>query len=187
MIYVVRHGHTDWNKQKITMGRKDIPLNDTGIKEAYDTSKILENINFDLIICSTLERAKQTADIINKNRNNQIIYDERIVERNLGSLEGKPYTTDNNQIWDINLNIDSNGIETMKDFKSRVYSFIEEILEKYPEKDMLLVTHGGVSALINCYFNDSLYEGLISSKFLKNCDYACYDTKKDKLLNLKKL
>ena len=77
MIYVVRHGNTDWNKQKIAMGRKDIPLNKLGIEEADNVSKILENYNFDLIICSPLKRAKQTADIINKNRNKQIIYDER--------------------------------------------------------------------------------------------------------------
>ena len=69
MLYIVRHGHTDWNKQKITMGRKDIPLNELGIEEAYNTSRILENHDFDLIICSPLKRARQTADIINENRN----------------------------------------------------------------------------------------------------------------------
>lgn len=178
MIYVVRHGHTDWNDNKITMGRKDIPLNELGIEEANNTSKLLEKINFDLIICSPLIRAKQTADIINKNRNNQIIFDERIIERNMGNLEGKPYTNDNSQIWDININTNNNNIETMEEFKNRVYDFLIEIENKYSDKNVLLVTHGGVSALINCYYNDSLYEGTISNKFLKNCDYACYNNSK---------
>lgn len=35
MIYVIRHGQTDWNMNKITMGRCDIPLNEEGIKQAY--------------------------------------------------------------------------------------------------------------------------------------------------------
>ncbi|MBQ7241058.1 MAG: histidine phosphatase family protein [Bacilli bacterium] len=54
MLYVVRHGHTDWNSKKITMGRKDIPLNDIGIDEAYTTSDVLKDNIFDLIICSPL-------------------------------------------------------------------------------------------------------------------------------------
>lgn len=179
MIYVVRHGHTDWNNKKITMGRKDIPLNKLGIEEAYNTSKLLEGINFDLIICSPLVRARQTADIINKSRNNQIIFDERIVERDMGNLEGKPYTKDNSQIWDININTNSNNIETMEKFKNRVYGFLIEVENTYSDKNILLITHGGVSALINCYFNDNLYEGTISNKFLKNCDYACYSCTTD--------
>ena len=182
MLYVIRHGHTDWNSKKITMGRKDIPLNNIGIDEAYITSEVLKDCIFDLIICSPLIRAKKTANIINENRNNEIIYDERIMERCLGDLEGKPYTSNNDDIWDININSSSDSIETMEEFKNRVYDFLEEILNKYPEKNILLVTHGGVSALINCYFNNNLYEGSISDKFLKNCDYACYDTTKNKVL-----
>ena len=86
MLYVVRHGHTDWNSQKITMGRKDISLNELGIKEAHTTSDILQDYSFDFIICSPLIRARQTADIINQKKNNKIINDERIIERNLGNL-----------------------------------------------------------------------------------------------------
>ena len=180
MIYVVRHGHTDWNDNKLTMGTKDIPLNELGFEEAYNTSKLLNNIKFDLIICSPLMRAKQTAVIINKNRNNQILFDKRIEERNMGDLEGKPYTNDNTQLWDININTSEYNVETMEDFKNRVYDFINEIEYIYSNKDILLVTHGGVSALINCYFNDSLYEGPISNKFLDNCKYACYNTTPNK-------
>ena len=176
MIYVVRHGHTDWNNEKITMGKKDIPLNMAGIEEAYKTSKLLENIDIDLIICSPLIRSKQTANIINKNRNIEIVYDERIMERSLGNLEGKPYTNDNSRIWDININASDNNIEPMENFKTRVFDFLEKIKKQYNDKNILLITHGGVSALINCYFNDSLYDGPLSNKFLNNCEVACYDT-----------
>ena len=177
MLYVVRHGHTDWNSKKITMGRKDIELNELGIKEAYSTSELLREYNVDFIICSPLVRTKQTADIINKNRNNQIIYDERIIERSLGNLEGKPYTSNNNQIWDINVNTDSDGIETMNDFRDRVYGFLDEIIKKYSDKDILLVTHGGVSALINCYFNGISEDDNLLRIVLGNCEVAKYQYK----------
>ncbi|MBQ7241057.1 MAG: histidine phosphatase family protein [Bacilli bacterium] len=118
---------------------------------------------------------------MNENRNYENIYDERIMERCLGDLEGKPYTSNNN-IWDININSSSDSMETMVEFKNRIYDFLDEVLNEYQNKNILLVTHGGVSALINCYFNNNLYEGSISDKFLKNCDYACYDTAKNKVL-----
>ena len=45
-LYVVRHGQTDWNIKGILQGSTDIPLNDTGIQQAEQLSKTLENIDF---------------------------------------------------------------------------------------------------------------------------------------------
>lgn len=178
MIYVVRHGQTDWNNKKITMGRKDIPLNDNGIKQARITKELINECDIDLIICSPLTRAKQTADIVNEDIMVDLIFDDRIVERGLGNLEGASYTSDNDKIWDININTADYEIETMVEFKERVYNFIDEITTQYQDKNILLVTHGGVTALINCYFNENLYDGPISNKFLSNCSMASYDNKK---------
>lgn len=181
MIYVVRHGKTDWNKEHKTMGREDIPLNDEGRKEAILTSSNLGSCNIDLIICSPLERTKETARILNSERKLPIIYDDRIMERDMGDLQGKGYLnpSDNARLWDINANYSDNNVESMERFKERVYGFIEDILIKYDDKDILLVTHGGVSALIKCYFNGTLNEGPISDKFLKNSELAIYKTWKD--------
>ena len=71
-LYVVRHGQTKWNVLKKMQGSADIPLNECGKKQAYQTKLNLENINFDIIICSPLIRAKQTAEIINSDRNLEI-------------------------------------------------------------------------------------------------------------------
>lgn len=68
----------------------------------------------------------------------------------------------------------------MVNFKNRIYGFIEYIMYEYQDKNILIVTHGGVSALFNCYFNDTLYNGPISDKFLKNCSIAQYSNEKDK-------
>lgn len=180
MIYVIRHGQTDWNKKKITMGRKDISLNEAGIKQAFVTKELIDNSDIDLIICSPLKRTKQTADIVNIDKNINILYDKRIMERCLGELEGKEYPDDNNEIWNININTSKYYVEPMIDFKNRVYDFIEDIVNKYQDKNILVVTHGGVSALFNCYFNNSLYDGTISDKFLKNCSVAQYNIVKEK-------
>lgn len=87
-LYVIRHGQTDWNVMKKMQGSVDIELNEIGIKQAYITKENLDSISIDVIFCSPLKRAKQTAEIINKGRNLEIIYDERLRERNYGEFEG---------------------------------------------------------------------------------------------------
>lgn len=52
VIYITRHGQTDWNVQKKVMGRCDEPLNENGLKQAEETRKKLIDIDIDLIICS---------------------------------------------------------------------------------------------------------------------------------------
>ena len=42
MIYITRHGQTDWNVQNKVMGRCDEPLNNIGISQAYDTKNNLK-------------------------------------------------------------------------------------------------------------------------------------------------
>ena len=79
-LLITRHGQTDWNLKRKVQGKTDIELNQTGIEQAKDLSKKLANESIDLIICSPLERARQTAEIINTNRNIPIIYDNRISE-----------------------------------------------------------------------------------------------------------
>ena len=87
MIYITRHGQTDWNVQKKVMGRCDEPLNQNGLKQAEETRKKLIDIDIDLIICSPLKRTKHTAELINVNKV-PIIYDDRIIERDFGEFEG---------------------------------------------------------------------------------------------------
>ena len=87
-LYVVRHGQTDWNINHMILGKTDIELNEKGKKQAEEVSKKLEKEKIDLIISSPLKRTKQTAEIINKNKNIPIIYDSRIQERNFGEFEG---------------------------------------------------------------------------------------------------
>ena len=88
-IYYVRHGQTDFNlMKKMQGGGTEKDLNETGINQAQETKKNLENIKFDVILCSPMNRAKQTAQIIDNGRNLPIITDERIRERKLGEYEG---------------------------------------------------------------------------------------------------
>lgn len=178
MIYIVRHGQTDWNVEKKVQGRFDNPLNETGLLQATETKNKLLNTNIDLIICSPLLRAKQTADIINENRNITIIYDDRIIERSFGELEGTQIEDiDFNSFWDYYKNIQYKSVESMQSLFDRIYDFLKDIEKKYKNKDILLVTHGGVGMPVDCFFQENIPEGSLmeAGLQLKNCEVKSYE------------
>ncbi|MBR4618942.1 MAG: histidine phosphatase family protein [Bacilli bacterium] len=180
MIYITRHGQTDWNVQKKVMGRCDEPLNETGLKQAEETKKNLLDTDIDLIICSPLKRAKETAEIINKGRNIPIIYDERIIERDFGEHEGKQTKDfDFHGYWDYYRNIQYERAENIQVFFKRVYDFLEDISKKYEDKNVLLVAHGGISIPVECYFNGNIPEGSLvdAGLVLGNCQVRNYKVK----------
>ena len=186
-IIVIRHGQTYWNAFGKLQGQTDIELNDVGMQQAEKTGKLIKNENIDLIITSPLKRAKKTAELINKNFKVPIIEDNRLIERDYGDFEGltktevKELKEDNGEIkhlWNYNKNIDVNNIERIQDFCSRVYQFLDYIIKNYKDKNILLVTHGGVSIPIHYYFMKYPLENLVDReriKGLKNCEVAKYE------------
>lgn len=181
MIYLIRHGQTDWNVQKKVMGRFDEPLNEEGKRQAEETKLLLQEVDFDLIICSPLLRAKETAQIINLDRNVKIKYDNRIIERDFGEFEGfKTKDFDFNGYWDYYKNYKYDKAENIREFFSRIYNFLDDICVKYAGKNILIVAHGGVSIPFNCYFNNNIPEGSFveTGLVLKNCQVALYEVRK---------
>ena len=130
-VFVIRHGQTNWNLEGKIQGSTNIPLNENGIKEAEVAREIVNSLEIDLIICSTLDRAKQTAQIVNKDKNAPIIYDERIMERNYGEFEGASSKGINfREYLNYYDNKEIKGGETIQEFCKRVFGFLEEIEQK---------------------------------------------------------
>ena len=185
MIYLTRHGQTDWNVLKKVMGRCDEPLNEKGREQANQTKELLSNIDFDLIICSPLLRARETAQIINSDRNIRIDFDDRIIERDFGELEGlQTKDFDFDGFWDYYKNNMYERAENIQDFFNRIYEFLDDICIKYGDKNILIVAHGGVSIPVNCYFQNNIPKGSLveSGLVLGNCQVASYESKKAKRL-----
>ena len=183
-LYVVRHGQTDWNVAGKAQGREEIELNNTGIEQAKKAREHIKKYQINLIICSPLKRTRQTAEIINTVTNCQIIIDDRIIERNYGNLKGKTdeeWSSIVNEDIDIinnyNLNWNKQNIEPVQDVCKRVWNLLDEIEEKYKDKNILLVTHGGTCRAINAYFNGIGEDGFVHSAKIKNCEIREYEFK----------
>lgn len=142
-LYLVRHGRTEWNVNRLIQGRIDVPLNEVGIKDAKRNAKKLKDVQFDICYCSPLQRARETANIIVDNKCDIVICD-LITERDVGRLEG---TTVNNykarNFWDINKVNNEDGVESSRTLLSRTKEFLDFLKKKYTDEKVLIVSHSG--------------------------------------------
>ncbi len=166
-LYIVRHGKTDWNIMGLLQGQTNIELNEEEINDARKLSKEINLNEIDLCISSSLERAKQTAEILTNNKI-KIIYDDMIVERGFGDYEGKKINYDliENQ-WNYKLNDSSNNIESIEACLIRAKTFLDKIKKEYPNKTILIVSHG---SFIKC-----LHYNIIG--YSQNTDFLSFNPK----------
>lgn len=166
-LYVVRHGQTDFNKEKIYQGRKDVPLNKLGKEQAQNTAyklrQILGEKKLDVLFVSPLQRAMQTAEPIAELFNIEPIVCPEIIERSFGNLEG--HSPNNSYTNEMMLNFEKNynkeNVEPVKDLFKRVYDWLNSIIETYSkieeesksELNILVTTHGAVTIAIECYMH----------------------------------
>ena len=92
LIYIVRHGETNWNKEHRLQGQTDIPLNEQGLALAEVTGKALRDVPFDLCFSSPLQRAKQTADRILRENEQYRSRSEAFLSAHPAYREGLEYT-----------------------------------------------------------------------------------------------
>lgn len=176
MIYFVRHGQTFDNANgNLLTGWSDIPLNEVGIKQAKETALSLKDVNFDVCYCSPLTRAKQTLnEILKYHKNLNIIYDDRLKERDYGEVTGKPASVCKFNRWNANDKV-TFKMETISEMFSRIKSFYNEILPTTKNKNVLIVAHSGVGRLSYFYFNGEPTNGDYTNFNLDNAKVITFN------------
>lgn len=150
-VILVRHGETDYNKNRMIQGTIDIPLNETGRKQAKDAASKLSLHQIDCAYCSTLNRAIETAQILlqESNINVSLTQDARLVERSYGELEGTSFDVyQNSRGQAIYQTIEAKELVT-----KRMQSFIREKYQENPNQVMLVVAHGACIRILLESFN----------------------------------
>jgi isoleucyl-tRNA synthetase/bisphosphoglycerate-dependent phosphoglycerate mutase len=166
-LTMVRHGETDWNKErKLQGGECDIPLNDTGKTQVRELAKKLQGQTFDYIVSSDLQRTKETAKILSEELG--VPMEEPIAqlrERNIGNWGGKtlvevqemqpaPLETKNGVIR----NCTPEGGESFGEYLARVEEATEILLERYAGKKILLAGHRGLMQFMKIVSQNLTYK-----------------------------
>jgi phosphoserine phosphatase len=156
-IYIVRHGETQWNKEEVFRGRKDIPLNEMGQKQAEMVGLYFRDKRIDRIVSSPLTRAVQTAEAISRTTSVAVESAEEFTDINFGAWEGLPlreveerYPADL-ATWKTspeNFKIESG--ETLETVRKRISMWLAEVMSE-KEGTFVVVTHRVICKLIVLY------------------------------------
>ncbi len=153
LLTLVRHGETDYNKNKIMQGRSiDPPLNADGRAQVEATARKLKAADFDMIVSSTQKRAMETADILSDILGIPVVERlEMLCERDGGSWAGKKESdvTEHSPhaAGGGNLSFHQGtpeGGESLSQFLLRGQNAYDTLCRKYPGKRVLVATHGGM-------------------------------------------
>lgn len=173
-IYAIRHGQTDQNLNKIVQGWTNHPLNEFGIKQAYQMGHYLKhhNYHFDRIISSPLVRSVKTAEIIQSimNTNHLIEIDTSFIERDFGVFEGES-VDETIKIISVK-NFKRDGYEHDEALLQRIECGVKNLYKKYPNDSILLSCHSHVSKSLLVLSDPITYS---FRTFLNNASMCIFD------------
>ncbi len=151
-FYFIRHGETDYNRNRIIQGRKiNSTLNETGESQAEAVGRRLSSVPVDVIYASPMRRTRETAAAIAAHHPSaRVRYLEDLEEMSWGVFEGEPLSSDvsvafekMNDLWnqgDYETPIE--GGESISQVQRRSLRALDTMLAESKGKDIVVVTHG---------------------------------------------
>ena len=174
-IYLVRHGETDWNRERRVLGWSKVPLNVTGRSQAKELADLLPTFKITRIDSSPLPRTLQTAEILGASLGLTPIVEPRFIEANVGSWEGRYWKeleidpVQQQYYAESKTARPPNG-ETLWEVQQRVAAGMGELYHQQPDGSFLVVTHADI---IRCLLSHYLGMDLKIVKRLR-IDHASF-------------
>ncbi|MEK7087864.1 MAG: histidine phosphatase family protein [Patescibacteria group bacterium] len=181
-LYIIRHGETEWNRDKIVMGQKDAPLTGSGVCQAQELGALLAPIDFSAAYTSDSPRAFITAKIVSGARLIPLRKSSQLRERHFARFEGMPsaeYREKNRasllakdalseeKRWDFKI---AGCVESDASLVKRVLSMLRRIALIHKGEKVLVSTHGGPIRFLLMKLGFAPYGSLPGGSF-KNCGY----------------
>lgn len=156
-LYLVRHGETEWNREKRIQGWQDSPLTEKGVRNAELLAQYWNDMRFDAVFSSDRGRALQTASILSKASGVPVEKESAFREINFGAWEGKKVTEIREQdpkeydnFWERPEEYKSVGGESFFEVRARILNRLKEIVSVYQNKKVLIVSHAvAIKTVIN--------------------------------------
>ncbi len=158
---LVRHGETDWNRERRIQGSTDIPLNDTGREQARTTGALLASRRWTALVASPLSRAAETARIIGEHVGlSEPELEPRLVERDYGAAEGLTGTEIDALYPD---GADVPGREPREAVAVRAVDALHDLAARHPGEAVIVVAHGGVIRSVLESVEPGRHRGMITN------------------------
>jgi len=156
-VYLIRHGQTAWNKEEIFRGRTDVPLDETGLRQAELAGEYFTGMEIHAIYSSPLARALQTAQKIARPHSVQVQPLEGIIDMSFGNWEGHPHEEikkmdpETYRLWRAEPHrARLPGGESLEEVRVRAMAAVEEVIQSNLGKALVLVSHRVVNKVLIC-------------------------------------
>lgn len=154
---LLRHGETEWNRELVFRGRKDIPLSEHGREQARRLAEALREEPIDALYCSPLARAQETAEALNAGRELTLQLREELLDMDFGEWEGLAvsevearYPEEFARWRDHPAEALPPGGEGLRDIRARAAALLGELCARHQEATVAIVTHRVVCKLLVC-------------------------------------
>ena len=175
-LLLVRHGETDWNRERRFQGHADPPLNETGREQAHALAADLAGERIQLVYTSDLRRARETAEIVAARLEADVVALRELREIDVGEWQGLTWPEiearypegarawhEHGQGWEAG--------ETYDELGERVVAALRRIAADHPEERVLVIGHGGTIRATRAFLEGlSVAESRSRSRPIGNCE-----------------
>ena len=148
-LIVIRHGETEWNRERRMQGTTDTRLSELGRAQAQALGRRLASREFAALYSSNLSRARQTAEAIAVLTGRDVVTDPRLQERRFGIFEGllsaeirTRYPEEHARFASRDPDYEVPGGESASAFTARCLGCLSEIAGRHSGEEVVVVTHG---------------------------------------------
>ena len=156
-IILVRHGETDFNASETFRGRADVPLNETGLRQAQLLGKYLSSEKIDVVYSSPLQRALKTAEAIAAPHKLKVNIVANLNDIDCGQWQGltlkevqAKYAEEYQDWLDTPEQVKIPGGESLEDVRKRALPFVQDAVLRCGEGKIVLVSHRAVNKVLIC-------------------------------------
>lgn len=186
-IHLIRHGETNWNKERRVQGQSDSHLTDLGIQQAKELGQRIAHLEFDKIYCSSSLRTRQTAEHAFPESTTEIEYLDELREIFLGPWEGHLYEDlaqsepeSHGHFWEQPHLFQVSGAESFFELQQRAIDAVAEIetahrTDSVSGRKVAIVSHGALIKSYLCHVEGRSMDQLWAPPRMHNCAHSIVD------------
>lgn len=158
-LLLIRHGETAANAAGLSQGRRDVPLNETGLRQAAALAGAIARYAPAVVVASGARRSRQTAEPLVRSAGCPLAEDPRLAEMDQGELDGLSgpemleRAPDFMRRWATEDPADLRmpGGETLREVQTRALAAAREWAGRHPGADVVLVSHNFTIRSLLCH------------------------------------
>ncbi len=159
------HGTTTDNEKEISSGWSDVELSELGIQQSIDLRDLIKNKKFDIVFCSDLKRAVESAELTFKDKV-EILQDKRLRECNYGEYNAK--SSEIVESMQEKMVVDKfPGGESYEDVKNRINDFLDFLKQNYEGKSVAIIAHKAPQLALDVLLKSKTWEQAFADDWRK--------------------